>query len=277
MSKRNGSGDESNDATLEMEALRNGVSGRYAMNEPKAEPAAKTDDEKMSLFWRVFGGTIVSMAALAALTLYNTINSGLSELRAEVAKLNEAKVDAAKKDEVSALRTQVAAHAEYRREIDSLKERATKHRAELDEVRKEAAAQLDAVKKEKLTAVDSLKKDLAGVEVLKERVAGVTTDSKAVKDDLMKLRQDVDKNQAHDLERRDRRDSQMKQLDETLKEIQKNLLEAREKIARLEGQQTPAKPAVAAPAEVGPPALTKGTPGKKPNSGPRPATPTGDK
>jgi hypothetical protein len=49
---------------------------------------------------------------------------------------------------------------------------------------------------------------------------------------------------------------QLKQLDETLKDIQKNLLETREKVARLEGQ-TQAKPP--APAEaVGPPASGKG-------------------
>ena len=34
----------------------------------------------------------------------------------------------------------------------------------------------------------------------------------------------------------------MKKLDETIKELQKALAETREKIARVEGQQTPMKP-----------------------------------
>ena len=37
----------------------------------------------MSLFWRVFGGTILSIVALAAVTLYNNLSNGISDLRAE--------------------------------------------------------------------------------------------------------------------------------------------------------------------------------------------------
>lgn len=247
--KRNGS-DDQQDGQLGAVAVMT-EAARY--HDP-----AKTGEEKLSVFWRVFGGTLISVAALVAITVFNSMNGNISELRNEVSRLHEAKAEAAKKDDLNALRTQLATYAEYRREIDSLKERAGKHRAELDEVKKEATAQ-----------VEVLKKDVAAIEVLKEKLTGVSADAKAAKDDLAKLRQDVDKNQAYDFERRDRRDTQMKQLDETLKDIQKNLLEAREKIARLEGQQSPMKPAVGAPAD------TK-TPTTKPktNSGPRPATPT---
>ncbi len=220
----------------------------------------RTEEEKLSVFWRVFGGTLISVAALVAITVFNSMNGNISELRNEVSRLHEAKAESAKKDDLNALRTQLATYAEYRREIDSLKERAGKHRAELDEVKKEATAQVEA-----------LKKDVAAMEVLKEKLTGASADAKAAKDDLAKLRQDVDKNQAYDIERRDRRDVQHKQIEETLKDIQKNLLEAREKIARLEGQQTPMKPAVGAPADTKAPATKPKT-----NSGPRPATPTGE-
>jgi hypothetical protein len=64
-------------------------------------------------------------------------------------------------------------------------------------------------------------------------------DLKASRDEVMKLRQDVDRNQTQDLERRDRRDSQMKTVDETLKELTKGLQECREKLARLEALTTP--------------------------------------
>lgn len=268
--KRNGSDDHFDErmgaVAVMAEAARTGDAG-YRPSEPP-----RTGEEKISVFWRVFGGTLISVAALVSITVFNSMNGAINDLRSEVSRLNEAKAEAAKKDDLNALRTQLAAHAEYRREIDSLKERAGKHRAELDEVKKESAAQVELIKRDKLTMVDTLKKDLAGMEVLKERVATVTADAKAAKDDLTKLRQEVDKNAAHDIERRDRRDAQMKQLDETLKDIQKNLLEAREKIARLEGQQTPAKPAVGAPADTKTPASKSKT-----NSGPRPATPTGEK
>lgn len=236
--KRNGS-DDQQDGQLGAVAVMT-EAARY--HDP-----AKTGEERLSVFWRVFGGTLISVAALVAITVFNSMNGNISELRNEVSRLHEAKAEAAKKDDLNALRTQLATYAEYRREIDSLKERATKHRAELDEMKKEATA----------------------VEMLKEKLTGVSADAKCAKDDLAKLRQDVDKNQAYDLERRDRRDVQHKQTEETLKDIQKNLLEAREKIARLEGQQSPMKPAVGAPMETKTPATKPKT-----NSGPRPATPT---
>ena len=156
----------------------------------------KGDEDRMSVFWRVFGGTILSIVALAAITLYTTITSNISELRAEVSRLNESKAEWAKKDDVQTLRTQTTTHAGYRAEIDSLKERMSKYRVELDESKKES------------------------------RLAS----------------EGIGKNQAADLARQEIRDAQMKKLDETIKELQKALAETREKIARLEGQQTPMKP-----------------------------------
>lgn len=137
--------------------------------------ARKSDDEKISLFWRVFGGTIISVAALAAITLFNTMNGSIAELRAEVARLNEVKVDAAKKEDVATLRSK---SDDNRRELDGQKERLSKYHQELDVVRKDAG-----------TATDAVKKDLTAVE----------------------------------------------------KELQKAMAEVREKVARLEGQQTPMK------------------------------------
>lgn len=136
----------------------------------------KSDDEKVHIFWRVFGGAIISVTAFAGFTLYNSLTTNIAELRAEVTRLNEAKVEAAKKEEVTTLRTQ---SAEYRREIDALKERLSKYRLEMDAAKKDAG-----------TATDGVKRDLTTVE----------------------------------------------------KELQKALAEVREKLARLEGQQTPMKP-----------------------------------
>jgi myosin heavy subunit len=259
-SKRTGCDDKSSrsgDQTVEMETLRSSAI-------PHDPSYRRSDEERMSLFWRVFGGTILSVAALVAITVFNNLNSNISELRNEVSRLNEAKAEAAKKDDLNALRTQVATHADFRREIDSLKERATKHRGEIDEAKKELGGQLDGVKKE-----------MAGVELLKERLAASTAELKTAKDEIQKLRMEMDKNQAYDFERRDRRDVQMKSLDETIKEMQKNLLEAREKIARLEGQQGPGK--AGATGEVGAPKAGSSAPAKpKMNISPRRTTSDGE-
>lgn len=252
-SKRTGCEDKfnrSSDPTVEIETLRTAATSTIAAE----YPPRKTDEERMSLFWRVFGGTILSVAALISITLFNNVMSSITELRGEVSRLQEAKADAAKKDDLNTLRTQVATHADFRREIDGLKERAAKHRGELDEAKKEYATQLEVVKKE-----------MAAVELLKERLTTSTADLKTAKDEIQKLRMEMDKNQAYDFERRDRRDVQMKTLDETLKEMQKNLLEAREKIARLEGQQGPSKTG-----EVGAPKAGNSAPAKpKTNISPR--------
>ena len=59
----------------------------------------------MSLFWRVFGGTILSIVALVGITIYNNLSSSISELRSELNRVNEARAELVKKDEFNA-RTQ---------------------------------------------------------------------------------------------------------------------------------------------------------------------------
>ncbi len=61
----------------------------------------KAGDEKISVFWRVFGGTILSIAALAVVTAYQQFTSTLGELRAAQARLNEANASAATKEDLN--------------------------------------------------------------------------------------------------------------------------------------------------------------------------------
>lgn len=145
--------------TAEMQALQVAAASPVAVK--------KSDEEKVSIFWRVFGGAIISVTAFAGFTLYNTISSSISELRMENSKL---------KEDVATFRTRAD---ENRREIDSLKERMSKYRTEMD-----------AAKKEQCVLTDGVKKDLTAVE----------------------------------------------------KDLQKALAEVREKVARMEGQQSPMKP-----------------------------------
>lgn len=169
MNKRSDTDVRTND-TAEMQALAVATAATHPVT------VKKGDEEKMHVFWRVFGGAILSVAALGAFTLYNTLTSNIAELRAEVSRLNEIKVDAAKKEDVVTLRTRAD---DNRRELDGQKERLSKYRLEMD-----------ASKKEQAAATDGVKRDLTAVE----------------------------------------------------KDLQKALAEVREKLARLEGQQTPLKP-----------------------------------
>ncbi len=221
-----------------------------AQSPTDGKPEKKADDEKMSLFWRVFGGTILSICALVVITLFNNLSSTLAELRSEINKANEARglavAEMVRKEEFNARttsswdriqnlqqqnNTQNATLTSMKTEIDGLKERLAKQCLDSETQKKDAGA-----------AVESVKKDLAGLEVIKERLAALALEVKASRDDLSKLRVDVDKNQAYDFERRDRRDGQYKQIDEALKELQKGLQDCREKTARLEGQTVPAPP-----------------------------------
>jgi septal ring factor EnvC (AmiA/AmiB activator) len=58
-------------------------------------------EEKISVFWRVFGGTLLSIAALVVMTVYQQFNASITELRAAVARVNETHADMAKKDELN--------------------------------------------------------------------------------------------------------------------------------------------------------------------------------
>lgn len=265
-----------------------GQNGTLAAAETLRSAAAgpaekKSGDEQVSIFWRVFGGTLLSVVALAAITLYNNLSSNIAELRSELSREREARTGLVKKDDndtrVKTLYERIRGVEAHKTEIETLKERATvnaaaieglrkDHAAAMEGVKKDAAAALEAVKKDATAALDSVRKDAAGVDVLKERVAsletvkkdiaslevvkekltGAAADLKTVRDELQKVQQEVERNKASDLERKSSRDIQARQIDETLKELQKGLQDCREKIARLEGG---AQPLVGPPAPKG--------------------------
>ena len=56
-------------------------------------------EERVSVAWRVFGGTLLSMAALVIVTVIQQFASTLSELRAELNHLNEVQAELLKKEE----------------------------------------------------------------------------------------------------------------------------------------------------------------------------------
>jgi DNA repair exonuclease SbcCD ATPase subunit len=230
----------------------------------------KKDEEHMSLFWRVFGGTILSIVALVAMTLYNNLTSSVSDLRADLNREREARADLVKKDDfnnrVTSVYERLRGIDAVKVELEGLKEKVGTNAAAVDGAKKDMAAATDGVRrdmaaaieamkkdvaagsdamkkdeaalevlKERMTLMEGVKKDIAGLDALKERMATVSTDLKAVGDEVTKLSAAVDRNKASDLERKNNRDAQFRQLEEALKDLQKGFLDCREKLARLEG------------------------------------------
>ncbi len=105
----------------------------------EAAGAAQSED-RVSVFWRVFGATLLSIVALVIITLCQHFNSSLSELRSdlghlnedlrkELSRVNETNADLLKKEEFSFRMKSVWDGMKELREglasIAGLKERAT--------------------------------------------------------------------------------------------------------------------------------------------------------
>jgi hypothetical protein len=254
--KRQDQDEENNrNGMMELETAR---SSAESSNSEKSVESKKKDEEHMSLFWRVFGGTILSIVALVVITLYNNIATNISDLRTDLSHEREARADLVKKDDFN---NRAHAQAERMRAIDTakvelegLKKDVQAQATSIEAMKKDDAATSDTVKKsatglsvlkERITELEAVKKDFTGLDLVKEKLANTATDLKALRDEVAKLTGDLDKNKSADLERKVTRDAQYKQVEETLKEIQKGLQDCREKLARLEG----AKPA---PSDVKP-------------------------
>ncbi|MFO0936915.1 MAG: hypothetical protein U0798_10420 [Gemmataceae bacterium] len=288
-----------------------------AVHSQATAQASKTDEEKMSLFWRVFGGTILSICALIGITVYNNMAGNISELRSEISRINEARSELIKKDEFNTRLTQSGTQLQslqtlnnsqnatltsVQTAISELKDRLVTAKADSDTLRKEALLSADAIKKEEAKAldaikkdqalfydsvkkdlvtlealkerithveslkkdIDSLRKDLTSLESIKEKITVITTDMKSAREDVVKLRQDVERNQASDEERKKSRDDQYTKLLDTIKDFDKSLRSCGEKIARLEGAVSPMPPEKAPPKPAENPKSGEGT---KPNGG----------
>jgi chromosome segregation ATPase len=259
--RRQGQQDETLEDTYAVETAR-------AAAEAGAEkaPEKKKDEEHISVFWRVFGGTILSIVALVSITLFNNMSNSITELRADISREREARAELVKKDEyntrVTAMYERIRGIDAIKVELEGMKEKTSANAAALDGSKKDTALTLDALKKDaaatsdvmkkdvaalevvkdRLNALETIKKDVASLDALKEKLASTAADMKALRDEINKITGEVAKNRSFDLERKNFRDAQNKQIEETLKELQKGLQDCREKLARLEGAKPPAKP-----------------------------------
>lgn len=134
------------------ETLRNSAAAEYA-------PAPK-GEEKISLFWRVFGGTLLSIAALVVVTVYQQFSNTIGELRNDMIRLNEARADLLNKDEFNNRMTSVWNSIKDLQNgsatVTGLRERATLLEQQLksaEDERKEMARTLQQVR-ERLAVVE---------------------------------------------------------------------------------------------------------------------------
>lgn len=65
---------------------------------PKRKEGEKAE-EKISIFWRIFGGTILSITALTVISAYQSLAKDIYDIRGDVGRLREGSGDYIKKDE----------------------------------------------------------------------------------------------------------------------------------------------------------------------------------
>lgn len=202
-----------------------------AMRAPQmvAEPAKP--EEKISLFWRVFGGTILSITALVAIQAYQALASNIHELRSDQNRLRETAADFVKKDEFASRTTSLWNRMQ---DIQNLSSNVTvmgtklaaveAHSEQADKERKDTAvalAQLTGMK-EKMVQIDENRK-LADQE--HKEILTILSGMQSLRDKDMLLEKKL-------------RDAEVEHKD-LLREIQ--LL--RERLAKLEGQNQSPPPA----------------------------------
>ena len=219
---------------LASETARNGAAHSHPHHSHSATNA-KNGDEKISLFWRVFGGTILSISALVVISAYQGLSGGIHDLRTDLARANEAHAEFVKKDEYANIRTKIW--------------------DKIDEVQKNAAtaaAPIDPMKLriEKLEsddrAFDMERREIHELHAtLKERLSqieGQLTQTKGMQKDLQSLQQTIVGMQ----DKLAYRDQQLKQADDERKELTKELQALRERVAKVEAtkdsRSAPAKP-----------------------------------
>ncbi|MCI0458290.1 MAG: hypothetical protein L0Z62_15100 [Gemmataceae bacterium] len=143
--------DRDDDSVVAVETLRNSAESSAA--------GARKDEERISLFWRVFGGTLLSIAALVVITVYNHISDTLSDLRKGMNQLHEGRAELLRKDEfstrLSSVWTSLKELQQVNRGLVALEEKARTHDQQLDrqarsaeEDRKDFTRRLEEERKE---------------------------------------------------------------------------------------------------------------------------------
>jgi hypothetical protein len=180
---------------------------RPAESLPTRAPAHS--DDRMSVFWRVFGGTILSIIALVAVTLYNNLMSQINDLRAELSRVHEARAELVKKEEFNSrsqnIWDRVQNLQDLRVTVSSLKE------------------QINA-QGEKTADAKALNEKLG---LLEQRLKSAEEDHKVLMRNELTIAGLEQKAAA--------REAQIKTLEDDRKDLAKQLQELRERLAKVEG------------------------------------------
>jgi hypothetical protein len=62
-------------------------------------------EERISLFWRLFGGTILSICALVVINAYQSLNNNIHEVRSDLGRVRDTSIDFVRKDEFNSRQT----------------------------------------------------------------------------------------------------------------------------------------------------------------------------
>ena len=197
-------------------------------------------EEKISIFWRVFGGTILSIVALVLITLYNGVNNSINEvrsasnalateLRGDVTRINEARVEYVKKDDV-----QTRLSTAYQR-IQDLQTKLEAANVAVNGFKEQLATSSEkqsTARKELREADEAAKTATAG---LRDRVNALETMCKAAEVDrkAVATAQETAAGLANKLAARE---DQLKRFEESYKESQRDVTALRERLVKLEAQ-----------------------------------------
>jgi hypothetical protein len=148
------------------------------------------EEGKLPAFWKLFGGTVLSIAAMVVVTAYQSLSSNAAEVRSEAAALNnevrkemgrlsEAQGELVKKDECDSrfksMWRDLAELQEDKKDLVRLKEQCEKlarMRDQGEEGRRQLARDLQTLREERIRQKErqALREELAA---LRERLAGL--------------------------------------------------------------------------------------------------------
>jgi chromosome segregation ATPase len=144
-------------------------------------------EERISLFWRVFGGTLLSIAALVCITVYQQLTSTLGELRTNMNHLTESRAELVKNDEFNNRMTSVWSSIKELQSanatLSGLKERSALLEQQVRTGQDQVNSQLTSV----CTALKDLEVPRESISALKERLALLEQQVKAGEDERKEL------------------------------------------------------------------------------------------
>jgi hypothetical protein len=150
----------------------------------------------ISLFWRIFGGTLLSIVALVVITAYQQCTSTLNELRNNLDRLNEGRADLVKAEDFNARLTTVWTNMKELqtgiKDVTALKERSTLLEQQVRSGQSEINVRLVALG-ERVKEVETANAALAALKerslLLEQQLKAADAERKEAVQELQKVRE----------------------------------------------------------------------------------------